>query len=310
MNSVNHVSQIGAGVIGSIFTQSLIDKGLAVSVHDSNTDRLASLPAAAVRCHSLKEIADASNKYVLVSLPNPDASRAVLSGENGLLSMLPLGSVVLDLSTIDPPTAKKHYSDASALGIHYIEAPVSGGEPLSAGVDGARNGNVTFMAGTDPQSFEAAMPLMQLLGRHPLLLGPAGTGAAVKLLSNHISGLVNLLCAEAFAVGKAAGIEASTLYRAFAHTDANTYWLFNYFKPRLDTGVYEPGFSVDLQYKDLRLMEDLARSVHAAAPFNALGMQVYQMLRAQGQGHLDLVQAFELFCSWAGVAGGRADATR
>jgi 2-hydroxymethylglutarate dehydrogenase len=304
-NVVTHVAQLGAGEIGSIFVGNLLARSVRVSVYDANPARLDALPAEANRERSIAALAGAATGWVLVSLPDPAASQAALGGESGLLRQLAAGTVVLDLSTIDPPTACSHHATALAGGVHYVEAPVSGGEPMSAGVDGARNGNVTFMAGSDPASFQAALPLMRLLGQHPLLLGAAGTGATVKLLSNHISGLVNLLCAEAFAVGKAAGVSAETLYSAFAHTDANTYWLFNYFKPRLERGVYEPGFTVDLQYKDLRLMEDLARSVKAAAPFNALGMQVYQMLRAQGQGQRDLVQAFDLFCAWAGVDGGR-----
>lgn len=236
----------------------------------------------------------------MLSLPDPNASRSVFHGAEPLCNHVKAGAAILDLSTIDPDTARKNYEAASQAGVHYVEAPVSGGDPMSAGVDGARNGNVTFMAGSDEVSFKKAMPLMDALGSYPLLLGPAGTGSTVKLISNYISGLHNLVAAEAFALGKASGISPETLFETFAHTDANSYWLFNYFAPRLRSGDFSPGFSVDLQHKDLRLCEDLARQLNVSMPLNNLGLSIYRALQGQGRGGNDLVDAANLLCEMSG----------
>src|SRR5439155_155416 len=99
----------------------------------------------------------------------------------------------------------------------------------AAGRDGARVAPTIADAGGEAAAFEAAMPLMTILGKHYLHLGPVGTGATVKLISNYIAGLHNLVAAEAFALGRAAGITIDTMLNTFAHTDANSYWLFNYF---------------------------------------------------------------------------------
>ncbi len=295
------VAQIGLGSIGSIYVGHLLKAKVDLTVFDRAPDRLSA--AAKLGAKPAKSIPDAVNgvDYLLVSLPDPDAARSALLGEKGAIAAMKPGATILDLSTIDPETARANESAAQAKSINYVEAPVSGGEPMSAGTDGAHNGNVTFMAGGESAAFEAAKPLMAILGKHPLHLGPAGTGATVKLISNYISGLHNLIAAEAFAVGRAAGISIDTLLKTFALTDANSYWLFNYFAPRIKEGRFEPGFSVDLQYKDLRLCEDIARQHKVPMPLNGLALQIYQMLRGTGRGAKDLVDAANLLAEMSGL---------
>ena len=295
------VAQIGLGAIGSIFVGHLRQAGVELAVHDLSRARVEAAVKLGARSASSPADAASDADYLLVSLPDPAAARAALLGTAGAIAALKAGSVILDLSTIDSDTAIANEAAAKARGVHYVEAPISGGEPMSAGTDGARNRNVTFMAGGDKAAFDAALPLMSLLGKHPLHLGPAGTGATVKLISNYIAGLHNLVAAEAFALGRAAGISLDTMLKTFAHTDANSYWLFNYFAPRIESGDVEPGFSVDLQYKDLRLCEDLARRHKVAMPLNGLALQIYQMLRGSGRGSRDLVEAANFMAELSGL---------
>ena len=295
------VAQIGLGALGSIFASHLRQAGVELSVYDLSRERISAAAKLGARsAASPAEVVQGAD-YLLVSLPDPAAARSALLGATGAIVALKPGSVILDLSTIDPETAITVEAAAKGRGVHYLEAPISGGEPMSAGTDGARNRNVTFMAGGEKAAFEAALPLMSLLGKHPVHLGPAGAGAKVKLISNYIAGLHNLVAAEAFALGRAAGISIDTMLKTFAHTDANSYWLFNYFAPRIRSGDVEPGFSVDLQYKDLRLCEDLARKHKVAMPLNGLALQVYQMLRGSGRGGRDLVEAANFMAELSGL---------
>jgi len=295
------VGQIGLGAIGSILAGHLCKDGVALAVHDLSRERVDAAVKLGAREAASPADAASGADYLLVSLPDPAAARSALLGASGAIAALKAGSAILDLSTIDPETARANEAAAKARGAHYVEAPISGGEPMSAGTDGARNRNVTFMAGGDKAAFEAALPLMRLLGKHPLHLGLVGTGATVKLISNYVAGLHNLVAAEAFALGRAAGISIDTLLKTFAHTDANSYWLFNYFAPRIESGDVEPGFSVDLQYKDLRLCEDLARQHRVAMPLNGLALQIYQMLRGSGRGGRDLVEAANFMAEVSGL---------
>jgi len=302
MGTPLHVAQIGLGAIGSIFVGHLVRAGVRLRVYDARPERVAAaVGMGATGTASIAEAVEGVDS-LLVSLPDPEASRTVLLGPAGAIALLRAGGTILDLSTIDPDTARLNEAAALARGIQYLEAPISGGEPMSAGVDGARNRNVTFMGGGTRAAFEAAMPLMTILGAHPLHLGPAGTGATVKLISNYFAGLHNLVAAEAFALGRAAGISIETMLATFAHTDANSYWLFNYFAPRLQSGDFEPGFSVDLQYKDLRLCEDIARRHKVPMPLNGLALQLYQVLRGTGRGGKDLVEAANLMAELSGLS--------
>lgn len=293
------IAQIGLGKIGMIMAQHLAGDNLALCVYDKAPGRADLLPAAVKKASSIAGAVQ-GNEYVLVSLPDPAAARSAMMASDGILASAAPGTTILDLSTIDPETAREIYAKAASLGLHYVEAPISGGEPMSAGTDGATKRNITFMVGTDPVSFERAKPLMERLGRFPILVGPAGMGATIKLISNYISGLHNVVASEGFALGKAAGLDFDLMLKVFAHTDANSFWLFNYFGPRVKAGDFEPGFSIDLQYKDLRLADDLARALKVPMPLNAAAMQMYQMLRADGRGSKDVCEMANLVAEMAG----------
>lgn len=294
------VAQIGLGAIGQIYAKHLLAAGVALSIYDTDKRRCEPfIGSARIAVDRVDLARDA--EFVLVALPDPEAARLALLGDDGVLANADPECIVLDVSTLDPETARTLYAFAKVRHVSYLEAPVSGGEPQSAGTDGARNANITFMVGGDREAFERARPLMAILGKHPLYLGPAGQGATIKLISNHQAGLINLLNAEAFVAARAAGISEEVLFMVFEHTDANSYWLHNYFKPRLRANNYVPGFSVDLQHKDHRLMDDVAKSLKVPMPFNALALQFYQMLRARGDGAKDLVEAANLFAEFANV---------
>jgi len=295
------VGQIGVGTIGRIYAENLAKAGASLSVFDTDAKQCEALAARGITVAT--SLADLTRRaqLILVSLPNPDAARSCMLDVGGAFASAQPGTLFLDTSTIDPRTARELFAAAKQRGLDYIEAPVSGGEPMGAGTDGAKAANITFMAAGEKAAFERAKPLMTCIGQHFLFLGPAGMGSTIKLISNHISGLHNLIASEAFMLGRAAGVDSETLFSVFQHTDANSYWLFNYFAPRIRAKNFEPGFSVDLQYKDHRLAEDLARELKVPLLFNALAMQIYQILRSTGSGSKDVVEAANLMSDWGHV---------
>jgi 3-hydroxyisobutyrate dehydrogenase-like beta-hydroxyacid dehydrogenase len=135
-----------------------------------------------------------------------------------------------------------------------------------------------------------------------LNVGPAGTGATAKLVSNHMAGLHNLVAAEAIAVGRAAGLSLETVLGVLKHTDAQSYWLFTYLAPRLARGDFDEGFSIDLQHKDHRLVGELARQYNALTPLNDLALQLYEAMRDDGLGRKDLTEAANVACEQAGLS--------
>jgi 3-hydroxyisobutyrate dehydrogenase-like beta-hydroxyacid dehydrogenase len=191
--------------------------------------------------------------------------------------------------------------EAEARGVAYLEAPLSGGDDEGSGVDAARAGATTFICGGRPDALERARPLLAVLGRHVVHVGPAGDGAAAKLVSNHLAGLHNLVAAEALAVGRAAGLSLDTILSVLRHTDAQSYWLFHYLAPRLARADFDDGFSIDLQHKDHRLLGELADRHGAPAPLNDLAMRLYGEMRAAGLGGKDLTEAANVAAERAGL---------
>jgi 3-hydroxyisobutyrate dehydrogenase-like beta-hydroxyacid dehydrogenase len=209
---------------------------------------------------------------------------------------------MIDTSTIDPATAREVARQAAANNVDYVEAPLSGGDDEGSGVDAARAGAATFICGGAAEAVERARPVLDILGRHILHVGPAGTGATAKLVSNHIAGLHNLVAAEALAVGRGAGLSLETILAVVRHTDAQSYWLFNYLVPRISRRDFDEGFSIDLQHKDHRLFGELAAQHNAPTPLNDLALQIYDAMRAAGLGRKDLTEAANVASEQAGVS--------
>ena len=157
------------------------------------------------------------------------------------------------------------------------------------------------MVGGDREAHERALPVLGLLGKHFFYLGPAGMGSTVKLISNLMAGLHNLVASEAFVLGAAAGIAPETLLEVFDQTDARSFHLTDYFAPRIRRHDFEPGFAVDLQYKDHRLAGELGKRLGVPLLFNELATQVYQMLRAQGLGGKDITETVNFLGTLGGA---------
>jgi 3-hydroxyisobutyrate dehydrogenase-like beta-hydroxyacid dehydrogenase len=296
------VALLGVGTLGTIFAGRLLDAGVALTLFDADDHRVAPFIGRGVRAAS--DVADLIRDadVVLVSLPDPAATEQAVLGPSGVVASGRPGMLIVDTSTIDPPTAREVARAAALRDVEYVEAPLSGGDEEGSGVDAARAGAATFMCGGPETAVERARPLLQMLGRHVLHVGPAGDGATVKLVSNHIAGLHNLVAAEALAVGSAAGLSLETMLAVLRHTDAQSYWLFNYLAPRIARGDFDDGFSIDLQHKDHRLFGELGAAHGAATPLNDVALELYEAMRADGLGRKDLTEAANVARQRSGMA--------
>ena len=296
-----HVALLGVGTLGSIFADRLINAGLGLSLFDLDERRLQpfSVRGARIARDIPNLVRDAG--VVLVSLPNPAATNAAVLGPSGVIAACQADTLIVDTSTVDPTTAREVALQAAACHLEYVEAPLSGGDEEGSGVDAARSGSATFICGGTAEAIDRARPLLNILGRHILHVGPAGTGATAKLVSNHMAGLHNLVAAEAIAVGRAAGLELDTILAVLRHTDAQSYWLFNYLAPRLARQDFDDGFAIDLQHKDHRLFGELAAEHNAPTPLNNLALQLYEAMQSQGLGRKDLTEAANVAAEQSGV---------
>jgi 3-hydroxyisobutyrate dehydrogenase-like beta-hydroxyacid dehydrogenase len=291
MSDPSSVGLVGLGALGEIFCGHLVRAFPGLRVFDLDAEKVRrAAQLGAVATASAGELG-ADCDVVVVSLPDPAAVRAALTGVDGLLADMGPGAVVLDTSTISPAASRAMHTAAAEREVSYLDAPVSGGEPFQTGVDGARAASMTFMVGGDADAFARAQPVMETLGRVCLHLGPPGAGSTVKLISNLCAGIHALVAAEAFTLGAACGFSPEQLLQVFAHTDAKSFFMTDYVGPRVARGDVAPGFTVELQLKDHRLAAELGHEQRVALPFNGLAIDAWERLRAQGRGANDVTDA-------------------
>ena len=300
-DSLGRIGIVGLGNAGMEFARNLLPASDVLTAHDLRSEAVDRLAVrGAVVGGNCRDVA-AGSDIVVLSLPDTGAVFDAMQGERGILSAGRSGILVIDISTIDPAASRQIQAEAAGMGVGYLDAPMSGGEPGGAGQAGARNGTVTFMVGGERDEFERAWPVFDLLGRHAFFMGPAGSGNTAKLVSNLIAGLNMAVLAEGFILGAAAGIPPETLLEVFRHTDARSFTMFEEFAPQFAGNGYEGGFPASLMYKDHRLARDLARRHGVPLPFNRLALEAYENCLQRGLGRKSHAVVIEAAAASAGV---------
>jgi len=238
----------------------------------------------------------ASQCDVLITmLPNsPDVEQVVL-GRDGVIEGARAGLVLLDMSTISPLVSQKVGAALAAKSVQMLDAPVSGGER------GAIDGVLSIMVGGDKAVFDKALPIFQTMGKTITHLGPLGAGGFTKL-ANQIIVAVNLTAlGEALTLAKKAGLDRELTLTALAGGLAGSKCL-DQKKPNYLAGTYNPGFKIDLHYKDLGLIMESARALGVPLPATAAVQELFSALRVKGRGGLDHSGVITLLEDFAGLS--------
>ena len=289
------VGFIGLGIMGRPMARNLLKAGHALVVHSRSqgpVDEIVKLGAKAAG--SPKDVA-AQCDVLITMLPNsPDVEQVAL-GPNGIIEGARRGLIFADLSTISPIVSKKVGKALEARGVAMLDAPVSGGEK------GAIDGALSIMVGGDKAVFEKVLPIFQTMGKTITLLGPLGFGGFTKL-ANQIIVAVNLTAlAEALTLGKKAGLDRELLLTALAGGLAGSKCL-DQKKPNYLAGAYNPGFKIDLHYKDLGLIMESASALGVPVPTTAVVQQLFNAMRVKGRGGLDHSGVITLLEDLAGAS--------
>ncbi len=270
---------IGLGIMGKPMARNLARAGHRVTGYSrtaASVEAVADagvLPAASVR----EAARDAD--VVITMLPDGPDVAAVARGDDGVLAGARRGALWIDMSTIDPALAAALAEDGRARGVRCLDAPVSGGE------GGAVAGTLAIMVGGARADFDAAVPLLEVLGKTVIYVGPAGHGQGAKLCNQVIGALTLLAVSEGVLLAERSGLDAAAVSRAVG-AGAAASWMVEHLGPRMLAGDYRAGFFVDLQLKDLRLVADQARRAGAPLPGTALAEQLFRAVSAAGGGRL------------------------
>lgn len=285
------IAVIGMGQMGSGMARRLKANGHDVIGFDTATQTRQALRNEGFAMADSAREAVAGRDVVLTSLPDPAAVRAAWLGEGGLVDVAAKGTLVLELSTIDPNTMKEVGAAAAAKGIDVIDCPVSGGPNEAA------NGTMVLICGGEDAALQRAEPILKLLGSTWKHTGPVGTAKAVKLVNNMMSMGNVLIAAEAFAMGTAAGVDPEKLFEVLSEAGGRSFHFQKRF-PNAIKGDYRPGFKMELGEKDLALAMDFARSLGMPTPATATVRNLMAIALSEGYRGQDIVALHAMYVRW------------
>jgi len=224
--------------------------------------------------------AAAGADIVFVCVGNDDDLRQVVKGEQGAFQSMSAGTILVDHTTASAEVARELYSDARQQGLHFMDAPVSGGQA------GAENGVLSVMIGGDASVFEKVEPVIAAYAKSSKLLGEAGSGQLAKMVNQIcIAGLVQGL-SEGVHFAKQAGLNGKELFDVIQHGAAGSWQMVNRHETML-ADEFEFGFAVDWMRKDLKIALDEARNNGAQLPVTALVDQFYAEVQKMDGGRWD-----------------------
>jgi len=245
---------IGVGQMGGGIARNLIRAEKSVLVFDLNPEAVKATLAAGTTGRAAEKIEElAGADVVFTSLPLPQHLESVMLGSNGLLCQMKPGSTYIDVSTIDPGTARKLSNAADARGIHFLECPL-GKTPAHA-----EKAEEPIFAGGKKADFEMMLDTLKIIGKPIYYLGDVEAACAVKLISNLI-GMTNLaVIAEGIRIGEKAGIDPKYLLELLNDTGAKSFQM-DVRGPWIAGGDFKSRFGLDLALKDVRLGCEMAKA--------------------------------------------------
>ncbi len=276
------VAFIGLGIMGSPMARHLAVKGgHDVTVYNRTGAKAEAWVAAhGGRAAPTPKAAATDVEIVFACVGNDDDLRQVTIGPDGAFQTMKPGAIFVDHTTASADVARELHARAEALGLHFLDAPVSGGQA------GAENGVLTVMVGGEAEVFARAEPVIAAFARAATLMGPAGSGQLAKMVNQLcIAGLVQGL-AEGIHFAHKAGLDVEKLITTISKGAAQSWQMENRWKT-MDEGKFDFGFAVDWMRKDLGICLDEARRNGATLPVAALVDQFYAEVQTMGGARWD-----------------------
>lgn len=280
---------IGLGIMGKPMSKNLMKAGYELVIYSRNqatTDELTALGAKAV--DSSADVAKESN-VIITMLPNSPQVREVCLGENGIAFAASEGTVIIDMSSIDPVESKEIGRELAEKGIELLDAPVSGGEPK------AIDGTLSVMVGGKKESFDKYYDLLMAMAASVSYVGELGSGNVAKLANQVIVALNIAAVSEALTLAVKNGADPELVYQAIRGGLAGS-TVLDAKAPMMMEHNFKPGFRIELHIKDLNNAMNAAHAVSASLPLTSQVMEIMQALKADGcekDDHSAIVKYYE-----------------
>ena len=294
MNTTPKSAVFGLGSMGYGIAQSLLNGGHETYGFDVMPDQMKRFQAEGGAAGDIDQAASSLNAVVVVVL-NAAQTESVLFGENGVVPKLSKGAVVIACATVPPEFAKDMEARCADVGVHYLDAPISGGSLKAA------KGQLSIMASGTPEAFAAAKPVLDAASETVFELGDAaGAGSAMKAVNQLLAGVHIATMAEALTFGMTQGVAPDKFVEVISKC-AGSSWMLENRAPHIVDGDYTPHSQVNIWPKDLGIVLDVAKSAGFSAPITAAALQQYMVAVGLGLGGEDDAAIAKVYARNAGL---------
>lgn len=286
---------IGLGRMGLSMAGNLQKKGFSLVVLDLNTKAMDALvQLGAVAGKSVADIAGQCS-IVITMLPSSVEVEQVAMGPEGIFANAAKGTILMDMSTIDPLATDRLSAHAQSLGMSVVDAPVG---RLAEHAD---RGESLFMVGASDEDFKRVEPLLNAMGTTTYHCGPVGTGGRTKLVNNYVAATLCQVNGEALALSQGFGLDITKTYQVLMGTSAQNGQLRMNFPNKVLAGDTSPGFTIDLAHKDLSLIVNAAHAAKVPMPVAAAVRESFSQARAAQFGSIDFSGMADVICHIANI---------
>jgi 3-hydroxyisobutyrate dehydrogenase len=276
-NDQPRLAFIGLGIMGHSMASHLLAAGYPLTVHTRSKSKANDPIQQGATWTDTPTVAAKSADIVFCCVTDTPDVQAILLGKNGIIESARDGLIVVDHSTISPTATKNFAAELAKHGTTLLDAPVSGGDI------GAKNATLSIMVGGEKPAFDRVLPLLQKMGKTITHCGPVGSGQLTKLVNQVLVSVTNLAVCEALTLAIAGGLDPEKTINAIAGGAAGSWQLSN-LGPKMIAGDFRPGFMIDLQHKDLRLVLEAAKDAGVNLPTATHVTELFAKAQSQGLG--------------------------
>ena len=284
---MSKIAFIGLGNMGLPMAKNLVAADHDVTGYDLSDAAKAGLQESGGKVADAIAAAVADAEIIVSMLPAGKHVTAVYTESDGVIAYATAGALLIDSSTIDVDTARAVSAEAEAAGLAMVDAPVSGG------VGGAAAGTLTFMVGGTDEAYQAAKPVLDVMGQNIFHAGGSGNGQVAKICNNMLLGISMIGTAEAFMLGERLGLDAQTFFD-ISSTASGQCWSMTSYCPAPGpvpsspaNNDYQAGFTAAMMLKDLMLAQEASSSAEASTPMGQRAAELYTQMAEAGHDGLD-----------------------
>jgi 3-hydroxyisobutyrate dehydrogenase-like beta-hydroxyacid dehydrogenase len=286
---------IGLGAMGEPMALNMIKAGIPLVVYDINPAKVEALvTAGAEKAASSREVASSCDRTICLVETTAQAE-TVICGAGGIIEGVEPGNIVLCMSTIDPLVAKRMAKELNVKGVAMLDAPISGGTPK------AQAGTLAVIVGGDAETFTKCQDIFDAVGEHAFHIGEQGQGLVMKLINNMLGITNTIVLLEGLTIGAKSGIGLQTMYDVLKVSSGDSAAV-DFRVPRIMSGDFTPGGTIDIVYKDQELITAYAKDIGVPTFMANVSQQIFQMARTAGLNKEDSSAVIKIYEQLADVS--------